>query len=65
MPAFAADAKGPKTPIDADEKKVEAPEDGPAVVPGAATVPPPRSKPSAGGGADMGPAGGPDGAGED
>ncbi|MBV9511028.1 MAG: hypothetical protein JO303_12185 [Caulobacteraceae bacterium] len=52
-----------KTPIDEDEDaQVRAPKGGPAVAPGAGTISPPAKQNLAGGGADMGPAGGPDGA---
>jgi hypothetical protein len=53
-----------QTPVDRDEDEQHTP-GGPAVVPGAGTISRSPKRSPAGGGADMGPAGGPDGASED
>jgi hypothetical protein len=60
-PEHANAAEPSQTPVDEDEDRPAVPEGGPAVVPGAGTISPKPQQPSEGAGADMGPAGGPDG----
>ncbi len=57
----AADAEPSKTPIDEDDHRVPGAGETPLVVPGAVIASPPAKENPAGAGADMGPAGGPDG----